>query len=33
MMDTQKVGGWTPFAPVTKEEEKYLTKQHKGFLA
>lgn len=31
-MDTQKVGGWTPFAPVTKEEEKIFNKATQGIL-
>lgn len=31
-MDTQKVGGWTPFAPVTKEEEKIFNKAVQGIV-
>lgn len=32
MMDTQKVGGWTSFAPVTKEDEKIFNKATQGIL-
>lgn len=31
-METQKVGGWTPFAPVTKEEEKIFNKAIQGII-
>lgn len=31
-MDTQNVGSWTPFAPVTKEEEKIFNKATQGII-